>query len=96
MVRKEPDQGLVAYVGIAAGGLFVLVTAFVLLVQVVGPIFGLRPGAPDAGIIGSILVWAAMAFGLVPAAAIFKNRNGNGNSPGPTGADRPDERGDDT
>jgi len=75
MPDDERPKQLLGWITIAAGILFVVTVVLVVMVQTIGPIFGFLVGQPSDGVIGSMLVFALIAFGLLPATAWFR-RNG--------------------
>lgn len=71
----EPAR-LLALVAVGSGLLFVGAVVLVVVVQLVAPLFGLAAGSPSDAVLGSMLVWAGIAFGILPAAAWLKRRSG--------------------
>lgn len=70
MTDEHPPERarLLALVGVASAVLFVVTITLVVLAQTFGPSFGLAVGAPSDGVIGSMLVWAGIALGILPVA----------------------------
>lgn len=66
---------LLLYIGLAGGVLCLLTAVGGFTVTVLAPLFGLTPGSIDPTIFFLLLVWAGVAFGLVPASAIFAGRH---------------------
>lgn len=76
MTRRDDERSRVLfYVGVGAGVLLVVTVVFQVLLATIAPLFGLAAGTPDPAIVGSMLVWAATSFGLIPAAAFLAWRN---------------------
>lgn len=68
--KREPGR-LLSLVAVGAAMLFVGTASIVVLSQTFAPMLGLEAGRPDPVVIGTMLVWAAIALGLLPAAAII-------------------------
>lgn len=60
--------------GIGAAILFCVTVVIVVLVQLIAPLFGHQAGAPSDAVLGSMLVWAAVALGFLPAALLVRHR----------------------
>lgn len=58
---------IAAYLGLGSGFLFILVSAIVVLTQTFAPLAGLQAGSPDPIVLGSMLIWAGIALGILPA-----------------------------
>lgn len=72
---RDDRSRVLFYVGVAAAVLFLVTAAVVVLIQTIAPVFGATAGAPDAAIVGTMLVWAAIALGLIPASALIRHRD---------------------
>lgn len=67
MADESRDQArLIALIGIGAGILLIGTVVLVVLVQLFAPMFGATAGAPSDAVIGSMLVWAGIALGVLP------------------------------
>lgn len=63
---------LLGWIAAAGALLFIATVALIVILQTIGPALGIEVGRPSEGVIGSMLVFALIALGLLPAAAWFK------------------------
>ena len=67
--------GLLGWIAAAGSCLFILTVAGTVILQTVLPAFGYEAGRPSDWVIGSMLVFALIALGFLPAAAFFRKRD---------------------
>ena len=63
---------LLGWIAAAGAILFIGTVALIVILQTIGPALGIEIGRPSEGVIGSMLVFALIALGLLPAAAWFR------------------------
>lgn len=77
MAKGDDDRRrreLLGWIAAAGAILFILTVAVIVILQTIGPALGIEVGRPSEGVIGSMLVFALIALGLLPAAAWFTRR----------------------
>lgn len=57
---------LLALIGIGAAILLIGTVVLVVLVQLLAPMLGVAAGSPSDAVLGSMLVWAGIALGVLP------------------------------
>ena len=70
--RDQRPGSLLGWIAAAGAALFIITVAVVVILQTVLPVFGIKVGSPPDGVIGSMLVFALISLGLLPAAAWFR------------------------
>lgn len=76
MAADDPrgQARLLALIGIGAAVLLIGAVVLVVLVQLFAPAFGVSVGAPSDAIIGSMLVWAGIALGVLPVSVWMRKQ----------------------
>lgn len=70
--EKRRSGELLGWIAAAGAVLFIATTALIVILQTIGPALGIEVGRPSEGVIGSMLIFALIALGLLPAAAWFR------------------------
>lgn len=72
--ESREQARLLALIGIGAAVLLIGTVVLVVLVQLFAPIFGVNAGSPSDAVIGSMLVWAGIALGVLPVSLWMRRR----------------------
>lgn len=76
MGEQEPREQarLIALLGVGAAILLIATVVIVVLTQLFAPLLGVTAGAPSDAVIGSMLVWAGIALGILPVSMWVRRR----------------------
>ena len=66
---------LLGWIAAAGAILFIVDVGLIVMLQTVLPAFDIKVGAPSDASIGSMLAFALVALGLLPAAAWFSRKD---------------------
>lgn len=70
--RDQRPGKLLGWIAAAGAALFLVTVPIIVILQTVLPAFGMTAGSPSDWVIGSMLVFALIALGFLPAAAFLR------------------------
>jgi hypothetical protein len=74
---REPGRsksGVLSSIAAAGALLFIVAVASIVILQTLLPALGMQAGSPSEWVIFSMMVWALIVLGFLPAAAIFRKK----------------------